>query len=392
MKKIILICLILVSVKFGIAQTIPRASVEDKVIGWIKIYNFQDTKEPLKVDDKLYSVAQLSIAASFGNWIQASYTPKGGLGDIRKSVSDKLGLYNRHTAGKPQSYGAFSKTYMQLKYDSSGKIVPLTDDNIRWGISANGVPGDWGVRDICTPTQYYFTLPTAETENYDEKEKKLLDLTKQVNIKPYISFWVKNLGMGRGVHHVLLSKDNKFPFVKLTKGEYLQALEAALPRYYEAEKKRIYEAEQGDQKRIAVWINPLDEKLERFRAGLIKNREKYKDRLGEVALVSPQSYLNDLDNGRDVFINGYLTDPESTTGRLPVYKIDPVMAELTKKDKPQWILVSWDYWITDSLERQQHEAIINNFNFEYAYNFFFNPEKVKGQPYKPLRSPPAKTQ
>ena len=34
-----------------------------------------------------------------------------------------------------------------------------------------------------------------------------------------------------------------------------------------------------------------------------------------------------------------------------------------------------------------HESIMNNFNFEYAYNYFFNPEKVKGQAYKPLRSP-----
>lgn len=384
--------MILVFAKFGNAQNIPRASVEDKVIGWVKTYNFQDSKEPLKVDDKLYSAAQLSTAASFGNWIQASYTPKGGVGDIRKYVTEKLGPYNQHTAGKPQSYGAFSKTYSQLKYDGSGKIVPLTNDHIRWGIGANEVPGDWGIRDICTPTQYYFTLPTAETEVNDEKVRKLLNLTSEVNIKPYISFWVKNLGFGGGVHHVLLSKDNKFPFVKLTKGEYLQVLEAALPRFYEAEKKRIYEAEQGIQNRIAASIKPLDEKLERFRAGLTKNRERYKDRLGEVALVSRQPNLNDLDNGTDVFSNGYLKDPESTTGRLPVYKIDPVMAALTKKDKPQWILISWDYWISDPLEKQQHEAIINNFNFEYAYNFFFNPEKVKGQPYKPLRTPPAKTQ
>jgi hypothetical protein len=34
-----------------------------------------------------------------------------------------------------------------------------------------------------------------------------------------------------------------------------------------------------------------------------------------------------------------------------------------------------------------HESIINNFNFDYVYNYFFDPEKVKGQPYKPLRSP-----
>jgi hypothetical protein len=30
---------------------------------------------------------------------------------------------------------------------------------------------------------------------------------------------------------------------------------------------------------------------------------------------------------------------------------------------------------------------LNNFNFDYVYNFFFHPEVVKGQLYKPLRSP-----
>lgn len=40
---------------------------------------------------------------------------------------------------------------------------------------------------------------------------------------------------------VLLCKDNKSPFIKITKGEYLQELEAAITRYYEAEKKKIYE-------------------------------------------------------------------------------------------------------------------------------------------------------
>jgi hypothetical protein len=34
-----------------------------------------------------------------------------------------------------------------------------------------------------------------------------------------------------------------------------------------------------------------------------------------------------------------------------------------------------------------HESILNNFNLSYVYHFFFDPQKVKSQPYKPLRSP-----
>ena len=251
MKNIILLCVFFISAATSFAQRIPPQSLEDSVLGWIKVYNLKGNKGTKKVDDKLFSSAQLSLCDSFANWMQASYLPKGALGDVKRSVSEKLGLYNQHTAGKPQGYGAYSETYMQLKYNSNGKIVPLTSDDVEWSVFANGIPGDWPVRDICTPAQYYFTMPTAETEVDDDKIKKFLDLSQHVNIKPYISFWVENMGFGGGKENVLLSKDNKFPFIKITKGEYLQALEAAIPNYYEKEKKRITELDSGS---VKYWL------------------------------------------------------------------------------------------------------------------------------------------
>jgi len=80
----------------------------------------------------------------------------------------------------------------------------------------------------------------------------------------YITFWVKNMGFGGGAENVLLCKDNKSPFIKITKGEYLQALETAIPVFYEKEKKIIYEAEQGDKQRMIFPVKQLDEKIERF--------------------------------------------------------------------------------------------------------------------------------
>ncbi len=388
MRKILLPSLILFSLINVMGQQIPPSSIENDVIGWMKVYHFKGAKESKKVDNKLYSIAQLSICDTLANWIQASYMPKGGLGDVKRTVSEQLGLYNQYTAGKPQSYGAFSKTYTELKYNSSKKMEPFTNSNSYWGVFANEVPGDWGIRDICTPTQYYFTMPSFESSEMDpEKTKEYHDLSKIEKLKPYTTLWIKNLGFGGGNEAVLLCKDNKSPFVKITKGEYIQAIEAAIPRYYESEKKKISEREQGVQERVNREVKQLDEKIARLSDGLNKNKQKYKDRLGELATTGAQPSLNDLDTGRDLFSAGYLTDPESTSRRLPVYKVDPAMAELCKKDKPQWILISWNYSPNYLIEKHQHESIINNFNFDYVYNFFFNPEKVKGQPYKPLRSP-----
>jgi hypothetical protein len=320
--------------------------------------------------------------------MQASYLPKGALGDIKKSVSERLGLYNQYTAARPQSYGAYSKSYIELKYNSNHKLEPETNSNIYWGVFANQVPGDWAVRDICTSNKYYFILPTSETEIDEKENKELLDLSENLNIKPYITFWVKNSGFGGGAENVILCKDNKSPFIKITKSDYLQALENAIPKIFEVEKKIIFEAEQGDEKRMNLPLKRLDEKVLRFSEGLKKNREKYKNRLNEFAIINKYPSINNLDNGGDVFTGQGLTDPETAAhNKYPVYTIDPEMAELCKKDKPQWIIISWQYYVFDPTEKQQHESIINNFNFGYVYNFFYNPEKVKGQAYKPLHPP-----
>ncbi len=390
MKKIRFVLVIFGAANNLFAQPIARESIANSIIGWMKIYHFKGVKEGLKIDNKIYSAKQLSIGDSFANWIQASYIPKGGLGDVKKFVSEKLGLYNQHTAGKPQSYGAYAKTYTELKYNSSHQMVPLTNSNTWWSIAANGIPGDWPIRDICTPTQYYFTLPTASTDVDEESDKKSLDISNNPNIKNFPNFWVKNMGFGGGKECVIIYKTHQSPFIKISKGEFLQALEAGIPLFYEKEKKRITEAEQGDQQRLIIPLKQLDEKIQRFKTGLQKNREKYSNRLNEDAMTSFQPTLIDLDNGRDIFTSQYLSDPPYSSRRYPVYKVDPALVPLCKTDQPQWILVSWDYWPSEPTEAQQHAAITNNFNFEFVYNFFFNPEKTKGQSYQPIHAPATK--
>ena len=362
------------------AQPIPPQSIEDSVIGWMKVYHFKGVKQPLKVDDKLYSAAQLSICDSFVNWIQASYIPKGGLGDVKKALSEKLNLYNQHTAALPQSYGAFVKTYIELKYNINHKPEPFTNSHLRWSIMANaiyGLPADA----LCTPGQYYFTLPSFTEQGYSEELEKLYDLSEHPVLKRFPAYYQRNSKTGNE-KTLLLSKDNKSPFIKITKGEYLQAIESAIIRLYEKEKTKIHETEKGRQRNIDYFMKYLDEKNDKRIACLKNNKEKYKDRLHEAAEIFTIEPDPMLENYPDVF--------EGNGGmrlKLPVYKIDPAIAALCKSDQPQWILVSWTADNSDPVGKQLYEAVVNNFNFDYLYNFFFNPEKVKGQPYKPLRSP-----
>jgi hypothetical protein len=249
---------------------------------------------------------------------------------------------------------------------------------LAWTIEANGfygIPADA----ISTPEHYYFTLPTFAQQGYRD------DLEKATSRHPVLgqfpAFFMRNSATGSR-KCVLLSKDHRLPFVTITKGEYLDALEVAIGRKRSAEKKRITEAEQGDQKRIDIAMKYVDELTAKRTAVLAKNRETYRNRLQETAELPTGKADLMLENFPDVF------ERDGANGkRLPVYTIDPRLAELCKTDAPQWIVMSWTAQLNQPVSRSLHEAILNNVNVEYIYNYFFDPGKVKGQPYKPLRSP-----
>ena len=75
-------------------QEIRADEARDKVFGWMKVYDFKAATEPMTVDHRVYSTAQLSVANNFANWIQQSYVPVGGLGDVIRSVAEKLNTGN----------------------------------------------------------------------------------------------------------------------------------------------------------------------------------------------------------------------------------------------------------------------------------------------------------
>jgi hypothetical protein len=66
--------------------------------------------------------------------------------------------------------------------------------------------------------------------------------------------------------------------------------------------------------------------------------------------------------------------------RLPVYTIDAATLERCKSDAPQWIVVSWSADLNNPVSKHLYDAVVNQFNMEYVYNRFFDPEKVKGLP------------
>ena len=152
-----------------VAQTIPPASIVDEEMGWLKVYDFKAATEPLKVDQRVYSPAQRTIAVDLANWMQASYSPIGGLGDVVRT-------FPRLGPAVPHSYGVVGKIYTQLKYGANRKPEPLTGDSYSWNVMVNGLFGSAAAA-INTPERYYFTIPTMAQNGYSEEIQKAADLS-----------------------------------------------------------------------------------------------------------------------------------------------------------------------------------------------------------------------
>lgn len=374
------------------AHFIPRQELEGRELGWMAPYPPERARAPIKVDNRVYSPAQLSLADHFARWMQASYMPTGGLGEVRAIVSDPLGLYGQSDAARPQTYGALVKTYIELKYDSSRKMIPATNGHLRWAIVANAVEFGEPLQVLNTPADFYFLLPlfgesvTGSNEHGEIRTRREYDLSGHAAVKPYVTYFNFQLYSSQyeSSSNVLLSRDNRLPFVKITRAEYLDKMEQAVERRYVQEKasavkdwaagpvrtKALLGVDGRHQKRLAV-----------LRDALVTG----KDRLQEPAEVSSLQPGVLLENSPDLFAG-----TDAGARRFPVYKVDPQMAALAKTDQPQWIVVTWDGNIQDPTARHLRDSILGNFDFAYLHDFVFDPEKVKGRPYTPRRSPTAR--
>ena len=155
---------------------LPRPEADDRVFGWIKVYNLGSATLPVTVDHRVYSPAQMTVANNLMNWIQQSYVPVGGLGDVLKRVNPKMSPYNQDTKSLPPSYGAYAKIYTDLKYGAARKVELASNSHILRSVSANDVYGE-PATELSTPEQYYFTLPTFAEQGFGEELEKAVDLS-----------------------------------------------------------------------------------------------------------------------------------------------------------------------------------------------------------------------
>ncbi len=363
-------------------------SIADIDIGWMEIRKHTTAPKGKQLGDRIYSDKQIGYSQQFVAWMQQSYLPKGCLGNATyfqnytptfSGSNSRLGnAINMHANALPLMYGAQTKVHMFLKKDEQGKFVPQNSLGDYWYIEANELHAISNpVSFISSPDEYYFVLAdySSHSKGYkadDKAASNLMGFANQKNITTYKHFYIPH-----SQYVVILTKDNEeLPFEKITIGEFFLQVEKQFP----------------------VWqkINELSaENFAKAQKNLARLKEKYKSKWNDIAeiklsktQITLQDFVNATEGYDDMFDNKDMYGKEGTEASFPILKVKKTTKELCKTEQPQWLVIRWTMSMpNEPYNIHLHESILNNFNFEYVYNYFFNPEKVKGQTYKPLRSP-----
>jgi hypothetical protein len=330
------------------AQFTAEQRIQDSVIGWwANNYwdrNWKPQTEPIakKKEAHVNNMVQ---------WMKKSYTPVGGLGTVTRYLEKN---------GYGVKFMVWNVSHDKQWTDARGNFKPIPEENTKFYISANKIWGSYPVSFINQPGQLFvFTWQPdgALPDNNDPGNKK-----RPVGIHPNAA---KYITIRNEMQSIMLAPNNKLPFTTLTKGEYLQLADEALAAQF---------AKASDYDKKAI---------DRIRKNIAQLKEKYKNSLTAAAIIKdmqPSMYSFD---GVDPFdISSYLLAQKLY---YPLYKLTADVLSKLNAAEPQWITVALPFKTKEDGNQlyEMYTAVTENINYDYIYNYFFDPEKIKGIAYKP---------
>lgn len=340
------------------AQRTDQEIARDTITSWIYYNNVLKSKtyKPVTANGFTYSVWQQQITDSLQKWVQQSYLPRAAAFRIEKDAGSGY-----HSVAPFQTYGVTFMLY-SVSYSSKTKKLDVggeASDALCFNVNE---PMGRYIKGF-NPGGMYFFYDNPEYEPLTETDKQgnagnETDIANKPNVSRYISyraydndFWYEQI--------IVFSKDNKLPFNAVTVGEFIEYIEQYLKSnstYNTAEfKQKIIDA----KKALTDYFNePV-----RFNDNSVQ----------DAGIINPELIINGKERNLN---NGY---------RL--LSVNQSVVNLSKQDKPLWLFIRMRRTHDDIARMHMAESILNNFNFDYVYNYFFNPEKVKGKFYKPVNQP-----
>lgn len=330
------------------SQLTREQRIQDSVIGWWSNNHWdRKWKTPTDAEGKIIDKHLLN----FIDWMKKSYTPVGGLGTVTRMRQDW---------GYGVKFNVWNVTYCcEGKWlDEKGHFKPVSEENTPFFIWVNQITGAYPMNYLNKNGDYYFTWMNDGSGDLFVHQKKD---PRPEGIHPNASQFIT---IRNESQTVMLVPDNKLPFIKVTKRELLEKSDKALSEMIVS----------GNQNK--------KQDYERYRKTIAELKEKYKTSLDEPAIVRNFQSDESMFNFSDPF---ELHNNGNPLMSYPVYKLAQGVLENMKKAQPQWVTIYYPFFTQEdgSQKNELYTALTQNLNYEYIYNYFFNPEKVKGRSYTP---------
>jgi hypothetical protein len=375
-KILVLLAFLAINVNHILAQGTKEQRIQDSIIGWQKILTPVDKPKLFEARGRTFSIRQQENMHKIIEWMQKSYTPVAGIGTYKTRLYASDNQFNPHQYGV--DFRVWNVSYSPEYLDAKGHFKPVSEEYNRFDVSVNMIPGSYPISFINTPDQYLFAWPVDGFVTGD-------DLTDNDKIDPRINPNVyKFITRINEKQTVFLAPGNQLPVVEVTIGEYLQLAENAFDNELQKEKERINNQWQDQKTRDKVLQIYMTNTDARFRNTVKQLRGKYQDNLHDQAILRDmQPRAHDFYGDVDPFKIDAMA--KKLKHYYPVYKLEPAVIKKCFSEQPQWIAISLPYKTSEdgNQEYEMYRSVTENFNYEYAYNYFFDPEKVKGKPYKP---------
>ncbi|MBS1512485.1 MAG: hypothetical protein JST86_16695 [Bacteroidetes bacterium] len=356
------------------AQLSAEQRIQDSVIGWWS-NNRYDHLQPQTDAIGKKKEAHVNKLVDF---LKKSYIPVGGLG----TTSRYVGKYSFGVNGL-----VWNVSHEKMWTDEKGNFKPIPEENTKFNIVTNKLYGAWDCSFLSSNDEWYVTM---EPDGYAESDQFMTardgsDPRIHPNAYPFITTineWCT----------VYLAPNNKLPLIPVTRGTLLDLAEKNLDKVLKEKREEKERFWPGNTKAQDDAMEYEKKTVDQYRNKIRQLRERYKNSLNEPAYVRDyQLSMYSFETDPDIFTAGPVA--QKLKHFYPVYKIDKSTIEKMQGEQPLWVAVAFPF---ENKRRgtqlyEMYTALSQNLNYGYIYNYFFDPEKIKGKPYTPANEDQFKT-
>lgn len=371
MKNRYFILLILLGISCtGFAQRDHDQDIQDSIIGWWNNSRFDHLKPQTDPIMKKKEV----IVNEMVKWMKASYSPVGGLGTSSRYVNSK---------GFGVNFLVWNVSHDKEWTEPNGNFKPIAEENTKFVMSTNQLFGAFPISFINTGNEFYYAIqPDGYAENNDLMEiRKGADPRIHPNAYKYIT-------RVNDWSTVYLAPDNKLPWINVTKGELLQKAEEGLQKVLSDKRKQVasqWPDSKKNQDEAVEYFEKND--IAKYRKNIQQLRNRYANTLNETAIIRDmQPNMFSFETDPDIFkIDNGVKDLNQG---YQVIKLDAATVAKLNDITPLWVAVSFPF---ERKERgnqlfEMYTALSQNINYDYIYNYFYDPEKINGKTYSPANA------